>query len=145
MGARVKKIMDSGELVPDDLMTDVVKERLLRPDCERGFLLDGYPRTLSQATSLDQLLTCIRRELTHIIEISVPEQLLIERIVGRAQAGSGRSDDNQAVATRRLEVFWQQTAPVVQFYKAQDRATRVSEINGVGTVEEVSQRIFKIF
>jgi len=145
LGLKVKQLIDSGELVPDDLMTAVVKDRLQRPDCDRGFLLDGYPRTLSQANSLDTLLADLNLELTHILEISVPEQLLIERIIGRAQAGSGRSDDNHAVATRRLQVFWQQTSPVIQYYRTPGRAVGVSEVDGVGTVEEVSRRLLGFF
>jgi adenylate kinase len=140
LGRRVKAILDSGELVPDPVIMDVVAERLERPDCAAGFMLDGIPRTLGQAESLDRLLASMKRPLQHVVQLTVPEGILLDRIRQRgAMSGGVRSDDSMEIAAKRLEVFWAQTAPVSTYYR---NAGLLREVDGVGTVDEVSARLF---
>lgn len=138
LGSRVKSYLDSGELVPDQLVIEVVKDRLSRDDCSKGFLLDGFPRTVDQAVALDIILKDMKRELSHIIELDVSESVLLDRIRKRGENGSGRSDDSLEIAANRLQVYWRQTAPVTAYYK---ESGRVLTINGLGSVEEVQERI----
>jgi adenylate kinase len=140
LGLRVKSILDSGELVSDSIIMEVVADRLKMADCASGFLLDGIPRTLGQAEMLDKLLSDISVPLQHVVDISVPEAVLLERIRQRGIANGGaRSDDNAEIAAKRLQVYWTQTAPLSAYYR---KAGLLREIDGVGTVDEVSNRIF---
>jgi adenylate kinase len=118
LGLRVQQIVDRGDLVPDELMIDLIRERLGRPDTEDGFLLDGFPRTLPQAEALDGLLTELGRPLRLVLEFQVPEEVVVERLLGRAGA-ERRSDDQLDVVRHRLEVYRQQTEPLVVYYRAQ--------------------------
>ncbi|MCO6431803.1 MAG: adenylate kinase [Deltaproteobacteria bacterium] len=138
LGLKVKGYLDSGSLVPDEVVVDLIRERISQSDCTNGFLLDGFPRTVEQARSLTALLDKVNQPLTHIIDLIVPEQVLLERIRKRGEGGSGRSDDNADVSAKRLQVYWEQTAPVTQYYK--DRGM-VSEVSGLGTIEEVHERV----
>ncbi len=131
LGLQVKDFIDRGELVPDSLVISIINERLSKADCANGFLLDGFPRTVEQAKALDVLLTERSSPLTHVIELDVPEAIIIERIKNR---GEGRADDTPEVVTNRLKVYREQTAPVTAYYQ-QD--SRVTTINGVGTMDEV--------
>lgn len=140
-GLQAKKFMDDGQLVPDTLVVALIQERLSRPDCEKGFLLDGFPRTVEQAQALDELLVSINMPLTHVVELIVPDKILLGRIEGRARAGSGRSDDNADVFAKRLSVYHQQTAPVTDYYNTKKM---VNGVNGVGTIEEVEQRLLDV-
>lgn len=141
LGLQAKKYMDEGLLVPDSLVIALIRERLSMKDCERGFLLDGFPRTVEQAKSLDELLASISMPLTHVVELVVPDEILLARIEGRARAGSGRSDDNAEVFKRRLKVYHEQTAPVTDYYRSTDMVT---PLDGLGTIEEVEERLMKI-
>lgn len=141
LGVEVKAVLDRGDLVSDALMIDLIRERLAQPDAAQGFLLDGYPRTVQQARALEELLAALGRPLTHIVELTVPEEVLVQRIAVRATQGAGRSDDTAEVAKRRLKVFWEQTAPVVEFYRA---AGTLRQVNGLGSVEEVQERIRQV-
>jgi len=140
LGKKVKTLLDAGELVPDPIMIDVMRDRLSQDDCNGGFLLDGFPRTVDQATALSELLTEIKKSVTHVIELKVPDQVLIERVKKRGEAGSGRSDDTEEVLARRLQVYWKQTAPVTQYYRA---SGAVFEVDGLGTIEEVHDRVMQ--
>ena len=138
LGTRLKSFLDSGALVPDELTTEIVKERLSQDDCKSGFILDGYPRTLAQVESLDSILIGMSTPLTHCISIEVPDDVLLERIRKRSEDGAGRSDDTAEVAAERLKVYWTQTAPVLSAYKD---SNRLLAIDGLGTIEEVQQKI----
>lgn len=138
IGVRAKQYIDRGDLVPDQVLIDLVRSRIAQSDCENGFLLDGFPRTLEQAQALTSLLVEVEKPLTHVIELKVPDEVLMERIRSRAGQGSGRSDDNDEVVSRRLKVYWEQTAPVSKYYS--DNSCLVL-VDGLGTVEEVQQRI----
>ena len=141
LGVEAKRYMDGGMLVPDALVIALIKERLSQGDCVGGFLLDGFPRTVEQASSLDELLASIGMPLTHVVELVVPDEILLGRIENRARQGSGRSDDNAAVFAKRLQVYHEQTAPVTEYYKGKGM---VSPIDGVGSIEEVEQRLLKL-
>jgi adenylate kinase len=138
IGLRVKEIMAAGKYVSDEVMIDLIKQRLAQADCKRGFLLDGFPRTVDQARKLDEMLKVSSKPLTHVLNLVVPNEVLIERIKKRAQEGSGRSDDNVETATKRLQVFLEQTAPVIKYYQ---ESKRLTEVDGLGTIDEVFARI----
>lgn len=140
LGLKAKEFMDSGQLVPDALVIELTKERLAQPDCAEGFLLDGFPRTLAQAQSLDAMLQELNAPITDVVDLRVEEGVLLERIKGRASAGSGRSDDSLEVAAERLKVYWAQTAPVSGYYRD---SGKYREVDGLGAVEEVTERILK--
>lgn len=142
LGLEAKKYMDGGELVPDKVVIGLVRERLSESDCDNGYLLDGFPRTIEQAKELDVILKEIGKELTVVLELQVPEQALLDRIKNRAAEGSGRSDDTLEVASNRLRVYWEQTAPVTAYY---EQCLTVEKIDGMGTVDEVTDRITDIF
>jgi adenylate kinase len=140
LGKQVKSFLDNGELVPDSLMIDLMRDRLSQADCANGFLLDGFPRTLDQASALDELLTQMGIPLTHVLELKVEDQILIDRIKKRGEE-SGRTDDNAEVVANRLQVYWKQTAPVTNFYKEKNL---VKDLDGLGTIEEVQQRVLQL-
>lgn len=129
--------MDSGHLVPDELIINVVANRLEREDCADGYLLDGFPRTLEQAEALDQLLRERSTPLTHIIELRVPLRVLLERLVKRG-AEQGRVDDAAAIVEERMRVYEAQTRPVADYYDATDR---LKVVDGEGTVDQIRERI----
>lgn len=133
LGLEAKGYMDRGELVPDALTTAIALEALAEPACERGFILDGYPRNSSQATALDQALNDRGTPVDHVVYLTAPREELIERMLGR-----GRADDSREVIENRLKVYEAETSHVLDYYRATDH---VVEINGVGEVDEVHQRI----
>ncbi|WP_421723946.1 adenylate kinase [Bauldia sp.] len=137
IGLRAKAIMDRGELVPDDIMVEIIAERIDQPDTARGFILDGFPRTVAQAEALDKLLESRGISLDAVVEIAVDEQELIKRIATRAKEMGGSRGDDDATA-KRLEVYRKQTAPVSEHYGAKGMLRRV---NGMGTMDEVTALI----
>jgi adenylate kinase len=118
LGREVKAVYDRGDLVSDGLMIELIRERLSRPDTEPGFVLDGFPRTLPQAESLDGLLEQLERGVAVVLHFQLPDDTAVERLHGRAVA-EGRSDDTPAVIRHRLDVFHQQTEPVIEHYRVQ--------------------------
>lgn len=131
-GVKAKAIMDAGDLVPDDVMVGIVDERLGQPDAEAGFLLDGFPRTGDQAEALDRLLG--ERELVAAINLEVAEEVVIERMLAR-----GRQDDTEEAIRRRLDLYLEQTAPLLELYRSHGLLV---EVDGVGTEDEVAERLF---
>jgi adenylate kinase len=117
MGTRITPIYDAGDLVPDDLMIDLIRERLSASDTADGFILDGFPRNLAQAEALDRMLEEIERELTAVLYFQVPDELAVERLHVRALQ-EGRTDDTPEIIRHRLEVFHQRTEPVVEYYRS---------------------------
>lgn len=138
LGKQVKSVLDAGELVSDELVMKVVEDRLRRSDCVPGYLLDGVPRTVVQAEILESILNTTQTRLSGVIQLEVPEQVLLDRIKHRGGAGA-RTDDTAEVAAKRLQVYWTQTAPVAEFYRQHGV---LKQVDGVGSVEEVSARIF---
>jgi adenylate kinase len=139
LGLKVKGIMDRGELVTDDVIVELVTGRLAKPDCAKGFLLDGAIRTVPQAEALGVFLKNTGTPLPVVVLVDVPEEVLIERIVGRGKV-SGRSDDSAEVAVERLRVYRRDTEPLVGYYEGLGLLRRV---DGVGAVDEVFERILK--
>ena len=116
LGQRVKPIYEAGELVPDDLMIELIRERLSRADTDPGFILDGFPRTMAQADALDSMLSEIDRPLTVVLELQVPDDVAIARLRKRA-AGEGRSDDTPEAIAKRIALYNQETRPLVSHYR----------------------------
>ena len=137
LGIKAKSYMDAGDLVPDDLMLGLIEERLGQPDVANGFILDGYPRNLSQAEALDQVLERIGQPIDLAVSITVNEAEIVERLSKRA-IEEGRSDDTEEVIRNRLRVYAEQTAPVAGHYAARGQ---LREVDGMGSVEEVNQRL----
>jgi adenylate kinase len=135
LGQRAQEYMDAGQLVPDDLVIDMVDERLRADDTASGFLLDGFPRTVAQAEKLEQLLGT-ERALDAVVSFEAPEEELMQRLLGRAQE-QGRSDDNAETIRARLAEFEAKTAPLVDFYR--ERGLLVT-VDAVGDVGEIADR-----
>ena len=140
LGLQVKDILSRGELVSDDIMVKMIAKRIEQPDCEKGFILDGFPRTIAQAESLDGMLAEKGTGIDHVIVLEVDQDALIERIKTRiAQSGENtRSDDSEDVLKHRLEVYHKQTAPVLPYYK--DKGL-VRALDGMEDIETVSDKI----
>jgi adenylate kinase len=117
LGRRVEPILAAGELVPDDLTVALIRERLAEPDAERGFVLDGFPRNLAQAEALDAMLAEIGRTLDAVLFFDLSDEIALERLLGRAR-DEGREDDTPEAIRRRLEIYHEQTEPVVERYRA---------------------------
>jgi len=167
LGMEAKTYMEAGALVPDELTIGIVKERLQKLDCQKGFLLDGFPRTLAQADALDKLLQELDNGLDAVLNIEVPFEDLITRLTGRficrrcqtpyhkafkppRKAGIcdlcggelyQRADDSEATVSARLEVYNRQTAPLISYYA---NSNRLITINGQGSEEEVSKLILAV-
>ena len=167
LGLAAKKVMDRGELVSDDIMIGLVKERVQKDDCANGFLFDGFPRTIPQAEAVAEAL----EDIEHVVEIVVPDEVIVERMSGRrAHLPSGRTyhvkfnppkvagkddvtgeplvlrdDDKEETVKKRLAVYHQQTEPLVNYYagwaaSGDEHAPMVHRIDGLGTVEQVRRR-----
>jgi adenylate kinase len=124
LGRRVAPILAAGELVPDELTIALIRERLGQTDAHDGFVLDGFPRNLAQAEALDELLAELERPLSIVFEFQIPDDLCVERLLKRAQE-EGRVDDSPEVIARRLEIYHQETEPLIQHYLATGRVVGV--------------------
>jgi adenylate kinase len=140
LGLKAKSIIDRGELVPDDIMTGIIEERLSRDDIANGFILDGYPRNLAQAKSLDAMLERMGKPVEEAIHIDVDPEQIIKRIARRAKE-EGRSDDTEKTVRNRMRVYAEQTAPVADYYAERGTLTRVL---GDGNKHEILQRILSV-
>ncbi|EPD31006.1 adenylate kinase [Gleimia europaea] len=140
LGQKAQSYMDAGEFVPDSVTNPMVKARLSAPDVASGFLLDGYPRTIDQAFYLRDALAATGRELDLVLEIAVELDEVVQRLLKRAEI-EGRADDTEPVIRRRLEVYKEQTEPMVTYYADQDKLVQV---DGIGTVDEVWERIRQV-
>jgi len=140
LGLRAKSIIDKGELVSDEIVSAMLEERLGQADVAGGFILDGYPRNVAQAKSLDVMLERIGQPADEAIHIDIDPELIIERIAKRAKE-EGRSDDTEETVRNRLRVYEEQTAPVADYYAERGLLTRVL---GEGTIEEILQRILSV-
>lgn len=165
IGKQAQAIIDRGELVSDGIMIAMIRERIQNPDCMKGFILDGFPRTTAQAVALDLMLSEMDRRLDHVIEIKLDDGVVVERITGRfscANCGTGyhdkfkkpkrieicdacggsefsrRKDDNAETVTSRLEAYHRQTAPLLPYYQA---SGALSGVNGMADIDEVTRQI----
>lgn len=169
MGLKAKEYMDKGELVPDDVVVGVVEERLAKPDLDDGFMLDGFPRTLPQAEALDRILGDMGKPIDHAILVDVPDDELMKRLTGRRTCRNSecgkmyhvmfnppkkegvcdacgselyqRDDDSEATIRERLNVYAEQTAPLIDYYADKGLLRRVE---GVGPIDEIFQSIEKV-
>lgn len=137
VGLEAQEYMDRGELVPDDVVIRMVEARLVQPDAQQGFLLDGFPRTVAQAEALQDFLQRNDRPLDAVVRLVVGEDELFERLAGR-QREEGRTDDEAEVVEQRLEEYREKTAPLEEYYR--DHGLLV-DVDGTGTVDEVSERL----
>jgi adenylate kinase len=135
LGLQVKAFSDSGTLVPDEIVTAMMRSRLSQPDTKLGWLLDGFPRTVGQAESLDTLLAELTQAYDHVINLEVPDQILIDRLKIRAEI-DGRTDDSEDVIKNRLQEYYAKTKPLLDFY-----GQKVIVIDGTLTLEEVTKDI----
>ncbi len=131
LGTEAKRYMDAGNLVPDEVTVAMVRDRLTHDDAAKGFLLDGFPRTLSQAASLEEILADRSEKLDAVVEFQVPEEELVQRLLGR-----GRSDDTEDVIRNRQHVYRDETAPLLDHYRA-----ILVTVDAVGDVEEITSRV----
>ncbi len=135
LGQKVSSILDAGELVPDETVVALVKEELAKSKYDRGYVLDGFPRTVTQAEEYDAFLENRGESLYAFILLRVPQEELIDRILSR---GEGRSDDTEKKVKTRLEVFWNETLPVQEHYQKQGL---IEEIDGTGPINAIFGRI----
>jgi len=166
LGVEAKKVMDAGGLVSDEIILGLIKERITQADCENGFLLDGFPRTIAQAEGLIEM----HVDIDHVIEIAVEDSEIIKRMSGRrVHAASGRTyhiefnkpqqeglddvtkealiqrdDDQEDIVRKRLSVYHEQTKPLVDFYSAEARPVTFSSIAGVGAVAEITKKVLAV-
>lgn len=133
LGQKAKAYVEKGELVPDELLLDLVRDRLKQPDAHEGWVLDGFPRNVSQASFLDKLLQELNQSYDCAVNLEVPDEVLIGRLLGR-----GRQDDNQETIRRRLEVYRNETAPLIDFYK---QRSSLRTIDGDRPLEEVTESL----
>jgi adenylate kinase len=136
VGIEADKFMSSGQLVPDDVIIGIISERLQQKDCQAGYLLDGFPRTIAQAEALDKMLAEKGTPLDVVLELKVPDEELFKRLAGR-----GRADDKPEVIRERLAAYNKQTSPLLDYYAKQNL---LQTIDGLGTVEDIFVRAEKI-
>jgi adenylate kinase len=138
LARQVRAIMESGGYVSDEITNEIVADRLAQPDCESGFLLDGYPRTLQQVQTLDDNLAETNRPITAVISLLADTEEVVARLLRRAEI-DGRADDNEETIRVRLQVYADQTAPLLEVYRSRGL---LIEVNGLGEIDEVSDRVF---
>jgi adenylate kinase len=136
LGRQVKAVMERGELVSDAIMTELVRERIRRPDVAGGFILDGFPRTVQQAESLAGMLGN-GTPLSAVLYLSVPEEILEARLLDRARA-EGRADDRPETVRERIRVYRERTSPLVDYYRGRGL---LADVDGVGSISEIADRV----
>jgi adenylate kinase len=169
MGRKAKEYMDAGKLVPDEVVIGIIKDRLAQPDAQKGFILDGFPRTVPQAEALDKVLQGLGSKIDHVVSIDVDEEALVTRLTGRRTCKNAdcgqmyhvkftppkkegvcdrcgnelyqRDDDNEATVRNRLATYNQATAPLIDYYKAKGL---VRPIKGVGSIDDIFKQIVNI-
>jgi adenylate kinase len=139
LGVEAKRFMDAGEYVPDELTNLMVRNRIDEPDAVAGFLLDGYPRTVAQVEELDRMVEFTGHRLDAVVALTVDEDAVVERLLRRAET-DGRADDTEDVIRRRMQVYAEQTEPLLQVYRGRGI---LIEVDGMGEVDEVTERIFE--
>jgi len=140
LGQKVKEIVESGALVPDELVVEVTRDRLSQPDAQGGFVLDGFPRTIGQAEALDALLAGLGRPLEIVLELELSEETAVERMLGRA-AEQGRADDSPDVIKNRFEVYRRQTEPLSNYYRSTGILVAIDSSPGMDEVFAEIERV----
>lgn len=167
LGKEAKSFMDKGQLVPDSVVIGIVEERIQQPDCQRGYMLDGFPRTVPQAEALDEMLRKRKSKIDHVVSVEVARDELVKRLTGRRtcrECGEGfhihskppqkaekcdkcggelyqRDDDNEKTVTARLQVYENQTFPLIEYYKKQGK---LKPVDGLGEMKTIFERITKV-
>ncbi|MDN5603821.1 adenylate kinase [Rothia sp. HC945] len=137
LGREAKQYMDSGNLVPDSVTNRMVRDRLGQEDAQQGFLLDGYPRNTAQVEELDSILEDLGQKIDGVLLLTADTEELVQRLLGRAEQ-QGRSDDTEEVIRHRLDVYAEETEPIVGLYEARGIVTRV---DGLGSIDDVTDRL----
>jgi adenylate kinase len=140
LGKRARSYIEAGELVPDELLLELVRSVLASSETARGCILDGYPRNLAQAESLDEILASLGRKLTGVVSLQVAEETLVARIAGR-RSDEARADDDEETMRTRLRVYREQTAPLEDYYR---KRGCLREVHGEGTIDEVADRVRRV-
>ncbi len=141
LGLQAKALIEAGSLVPDEVVEGMIESKFKTVKGVEGFLLDGFPRTIAQAQALDEMLGRSGEEVTSVVSIMIPDEMIMERIRHRATI-EGRADDaKEEVVANRIRTYHDKTEPLVDFYR---KAGKYNEIDGVGTIEEVRDRIFTL-
>ncbi len=146
VGLKAKQIMADGGLVPDDIVVGIIADRIAEPDCARGFILDGFPRTLPQAAALDDLLKSKGLRLDSVVELKVDDAILVDRIATRAKetlaaGGKVRADDNPEALKTRLMAYYRETAPLIGYYYAHKL---LRPVDGMAPIADVTRQIDKV-
>jgi adenylate kinase len=146
IGKKAETIMKSGGLVPDEIVIGIIAERIEEPDCDRGFILDGFPRTLNQAAALDRLLASKAKKLDAVVELKVDDAALLSRIENRARetvaaGGTVRADDNAEALKIRLMAYYRETSPLIGYYFA---SGKLKTIDGMAAIPEVARQLDQI-
>ena len=139
-GEVAKNYINKGLLVPDKYLIEIIKNHIIDPECNNGYILDGFPRTLIQADDFNQLLKEINQRIDLVISLTANEDELIQRLIKRGR-DSGRSDDTPEIIKQRQEVYWKQTSPLVDFYMSKNL---LKEVNGIGNIDEIKKRILGV-
>ncbi len=139
LGLKLKSILAAGELVSDDIIIELIANCISEPECQKGFILDGFPRTVAQAEALDNMLQHMGRQIDHVFSLEVDQGALLDRIKKRAaETGGARDDDNEETLRNRLEVYDKQTAPILPYYEEKGV---LRQIDGMQAIEEVTNQI----
>jgi len=142
LGRKVKPIYDAGNLVPDDIVVGIIAERLGRPDCAKGAVFDGFPRTVAQAKALDTMLATRGSSIAGVIELKVDEEILVGRVAQRnLETGGTRADDTPETLRNRLAVYRKNTAPLLDFYRRQGK---LKTVDGMAPIPQVSAAIREV-
>jgi adenylate kinase len=136
LGLKAKEIVESGGLVSDEIMVGIIRDAISKDEMRNGFILDGFPRTINQAISLDALLVELNFHDVKVIYLSVTKEELIKRVMGR-----GRKDDTMETVLHRLDVYKEQTVPVKEYYK---KKTTVFDIEGMGSITDINSHILEV-
>ena len=139
VGMIAKNFIDDGLFVADEILIKIIENNISNPTCSNGYILDGYPRNLEQVRNLNELLTKLNQTIDYAVNLIADENELVKRLINRSK-DSGRRDDTVEIITKRQKIYWEQTAPIVQYY---EKLGILKEVDGIGTIEEVSQNIIK--
>jgi adenylate kinase len=139
LGQRCRALLDKGELVPDEVVVDIIAQRYDKPDCDKGAVFDGFPRTIPQAQALDAMLAARGRKIDLVLELKVDDAVLLSRVESRVKAGNAlRSDDTPETLRHRLDVYYKSTAPLIDYYRHQGK---LQTVDGMAPIEVVSTHI----
>jgi adenylate kinase len=141
LGRQVEDILAKGNLVSDEIVINIIAERYDQPDCKNGAVFDGFPRTIPQAEALDAMLATRGQKIDRVLELKVNDKILLERVEQRIKQGVARADDNPATLKNRLEVYYKNTAPLLDYYTKQGK---VVTLDGMAPIEDVTKAISNV-